>query len=458
MPIIVKAKKVRETHQDPQRSFIEPDEEPDEFEEDLDRVKVPNVLRLSEYRAEKLIEAAELRVGNITYEPTPGQTPGTVLRQVPAAGKKVYIRQSIDLVICKEQDMNAVDGSCYIPIPPQIPAHGTGARDYDEEDDTASIVTIERADDVSFANSSVRVLSDEEKVFSRPAESAPNLAPDGLSNPPQIPADYGTSARDSVYCGSDCSDEEKLQEIGKILDEVELLRAPVVVKDEKKLDEKKLDEVGSKVKMDADYGIPTGPFVPEIGVDKWEKMFTSPERSEVKEEPEGVEKARDRCLKEIRGKLDSKCFKEKGKNSDVLAQNIELCLCDKDISKARTHVIKAQKELERLNNIGNSGQARLESLKRMNKGISIFLVKKELDSDCFKGLSEILTTAIESIRIPFEKGHFIEACKKVEKIGVAYGRARMDGKLKEKQQVERHERLVEIYKLLKHLTSGRLLR
>ena len=138
--MIVKAKKVRETHQDPQRSFIEPEEEPDEFEEepdefeeDLDMVKVPNVISLSEDEAKKRIEAAGLKVGNIVrYVVDTPYMQGIVLSQKPAAGQKAYIGQSIDLMIgsyeasrpygtgardsvVMEQDKNAV--------------HGTSARD-----------------------------------------------------------------------------------------------------------------------------------------------------------------------------------------------------------------------------------------------------------------------------------------------------------------------------------------
>ena len=105
IPTIVKIQKVRKTHQDPQRSFRKPKEEPDQFKEDLDRVKVPNVLHLSKDEAKKRIKDAGLKVGNITYVPRSpncslGQ--GGVLKQCPQAGTDIASGTCIDLQVASK--------------------------------------------------------------------------------------------------------------------------------------------------------------------------------------------------------------------------------------------------------------------------------------------------------------------------------------------------------------------
>lgn len=80
------------------------------------KVEIPQAAGIRLEAAQHLFLSAGLKVGNITYEPTPEQAPGTVLRQVPAAGKKVYIGESIDLWLVEQQEVVA-------PDVPHLPAH-----------------------------------------------------------------------------------------------------------------------------------------------------------------------------------------------------------------------------------------------------------------------------------------------------------------------------------------------
>ena len=63
--------------------------------------------------AKLLLLSAAIKLGNITYESTADQTPGTILRQIPDAGEKVRVGESVDLwlVTIQEEEVDIPDTS-----------------------------------------------------------------------------------------------------------------------------------------------------------------------------------------------------------------------------------------------------------------------------------------------------------------------------------------------------------
>jgi beta-lactam-binding protein with PASTA domain len=51
-----------------------------------------------------LLLSTGIKLGHIAYEYTTDQTPGTILRQIPDAGTKVSVGESVDLWLVAIQD------------------------------------------------------------------------------------------------------------------------------------------------------------------------------------------------------------------------------------------------------------------------------------------------------------------------------------------------------------------
>jgi beta-lactam-binding protein with PASTA domain/predicted Ser/Thr protein kinase len=65
----------------------------------IEQVEVPDVVGQSEDDARSALEAAKLRVGEVTEQESPDEEPGTVLEQDPAAGERVDHDTPVDLVV-----------------------------------------------------------------------------------------------------------------------------------------------------------------------------------------------------------------------------------------------------------------------------------------------------------------------------------------------------------------------
>jgi beta-lactam-binding protein with PASTA domain len=65
------------------------------------QVSVPEVTGQSEGEARASLRAADLRPGSVTHQEAPGQAPGTVLSQSPAAGAPVASGTAVSLVVAK---------------------------------------------------------------------------------------------------------------------------------------------------------------------------------------------------------------------------------------------------------------------------------------------------------------------------------------------------------------------
>ena len=121
---------------------------------------------------------------------------------------------------------------------------------------------------------------------------------------------------------------------------------------------------------------------------------------------------------------------------------------EEDISKALTYVKNNIQALERKR--GGAKTAIHGSYKKIKKYLSIFLLEKELELDCFKNQSETIKKKVESIRSPFKKGNFTEARDKAHKIVLRYGEWTMNKELN-KDQKARYESFQRMHKLLKDI-------
>jgi eukaryotic-like serine/threonine-protein kinase len=76
-------------------------------------VEVPQLVGTKLEDAKLLLLSAAIKLGNITYESTADQTPGTILRQIPDAGEKVRVGESVDLwlVTIQEEEVDIPDTS-----------------------------------------------------------------------------------------------------------------------------------------------------------------------------------------------------------------------------------------------------------------------------------------------------------------------------------------------------------
>ncbi len=68
---------------------------------DTTRSLVPELLGLSLEQAIAQLQAADLVVGNVNYEPHPGKPVGTVISQMPREGDRVRPRSLVDVVLSK---------------------------------------------------------------------------------------------------------------------------------------------------------------------------------------------------------------------------------------------------------------------------------------------------------------------------------------------------------------------
>lgn len=64
-----------------------------------DKVTVPDLNRKNLTEAEKILQSLGLRVGNMTYVPSPELLPNTVVQQFPLAGELVAVGQAVDLFV-----------------------------------------------------------------------------------------------------------------------------------------------------------------------------------------------------------------------------------------------------------------------------------------------------------------------------------------------------------------------
>ncbi|MBN1961753.1 MAG: S8 family serine peptidase [Deltaproteobacteria bacterium] len=69
---------------------------------------VPNVVNQTQTNAEKAIEQANLKIGNITFEQTDEVSPGTVLRQQPVAGEYVPLDATVNLWVATDPNLPMV--------------------------------------------------------------------------------------------------------------------------------------------------------------------------------------------------------------------------------------------------------------------------------------------------------------------------------------------------------------
>ncbi len=71
-------------------------------------VEVPQVVGMKLESAKLLLLSAGISLGNTAYESVADQAPGTILRQIPDAGKKVRIGESVDLWLVAVQEEETV--------------------------------------------------------------------------------------------------------------------------------------------------------------------------------------------------------------------------------------------------------------------------------------------------------------------------------------------------------------
>lgn len=66
------------------------------------KTQVPNLIGLPLSKIEQILNEAGLRVGKITYEPSPSFLPNTVIEQFPRAGSFVLKGSPVDVFVAKE--------------------------------------------------------------------------------------------------------------------------------------------------------------------------------------------------------------------------------------------------------------------------------------------------------------------------------------------------------------------
>ena len=69
-----------------------------------EKVTVPDLYGKTLIDAQKLLGAGYLKVGNITYVPSPELLPNTIIQQFPHAGELVQNGQAVDLIIVQTGD------------------------------------------------------------------------------------------------------------------------------------------------------------------------------------------------------------------------------------------------------------------------------------------------------------------------------------------------------------------
>ena len=69
-----------------------------------EKIPVPDLYGKNLMEAEKLLNASSLRVGNVTYVPSPDLLPNTIIQQFPPAGELVINAQPVDLIIVQAGD------------------------------------------------------------------------------------------------------------------------------------------------------------------------------------------------------------------------------------------------------------------------------------------------------------------------------------------------------------------
>ena len=163
------------------------------------------------------------------------------------------------------------------------------------------------------------------------------------------------------------------------------------------------------------------------------------------QEKEAERQARVECLKkEVKKESDLDCFSEK----KVAKSTINNCLEKEEIRQALTYVKNNIQILERKR--GGAKTAIHGSYKKIKKYLSIFLLEKELDLDCFENQSEAIKKNVESIRSPLKEKNFVEARDKAHKIVLRYGDFSRDNELKPDQQA-RYESFKRMYELFKDI-------
>ncbi len=69
-----------------------------------EKIAVPDLSGKNLTEAEKILNAVSLKVGNITFVPSPDLLPNTILQQFPPAGELVMNGQPVDLIIIQAGD------------------------------------------------------------------------------------------------------------------------------------------------------------------------------------------------------------------------------------------------------------------------------------------------------------------------------------------------------------------
>jgi serine/threonine-protein kinase len=69
-----------------------------------EKIPVPDLYGKTLADAQKLLTAGYLKLGNITYVPSPDLLPNTIIQQFPHAGELVQSGQAVDLIIVQAGD------------------------------------------------------------------------------------------------------------------------------------------------------------------------------------------------------------------------------------------------------------------------------------------------------------------------------------------------------------------